>query len=105
MFFGTMMRLLAQQKHEVVKNNSHRFGVRHSQLAVSADILDSTAGIILDSAPARLTPDVASRQARLLPLYSFHRPFVSAEGLQNGLGLKMQTWGGFPNQMGNSVSF
>lgn len=65
-FFGTMLRMLAQQREQLLGRNkaSHMdLSSREREIALPADILDSTAGIILDSAPARLNADIASRQA------------------------------------------
>ena len=61
-FFGTMLRQLALHDE------------RTSSTAAPSHlgVLAATSGIIIDSAPSRLTPAVASRQARSLMLQLTH---------------------------------
>ena len=59
-----MLRKLAQQDEELYSKVLGRpCSMRDlgRQPEVALDILDATAGIILDSAPSRLTPDIAAR--------------------------------------------
>ncbi|EIE23814.1 hypothetical protein COCSUDRAFT_83689 [Coccomyxa subellipsoidea C-169] len=59
-----MLRKLAQQDEELYSKVLGRpCSMRDlgRQPEVPLDILDATAGIILDSAPSRLTPDIAAR--------------------------------------------
>jgi hypothetical protein len=57
-----MMRTLAKQDEELwqkISQKEQRLSMKQEH--VPPDLLDSTAGIIFDSAPARLNTDVASR--------------------------------------------
>lgn len=83
-FFGTMLRSLAAPALEAsaarrVPLSEARKGVdraastQHSGVLIPHDeecrplsVLDPVAGLILDSAPSRLTPDIAARHALLL---------------------------------------
>ncbi|KAK9905971.1 hypothetical protein WJX75_009885 [Coccomyxa subellipsoidea] len=63
-FFGTMLRTLAQQDEELFSKVLGRpcYAREMGRLSPAPlDILEGTAGIILDSAPSRLTPDIAAR--------------------------------------------
>ncbi|CAL8472211.1 g11753 [Coccomyxa elongata] len=61
-FFGTMLRTLAQQDEELFIKIVGRppLGARRPSPA-PLSLLEATAGIVLDSAPSRLTPDIAAR--------------------------------------------
>ena len=63
-----MLRLLALQDESIFQQIA-RYPQRARMLqaqkpVVPLSVLDPTQGIIIDSAPARLTPDIASRSAQ-----------------------------------------
>ncbi|CAL5220750.1 g2812 [Coccomyxa viridis] len=64
-FLGTMLRLLALQDESIfrqIARHPERLRMLEAKKpVVLLSVLDPTQGIILDSAPARLTPDIASR--------------------------------------------
>ena len=89
-FFGTMLRSLAASDFEgeasAVTHAAERVGtprfllastdkeecatLRRAENGVPLSVLNAVAGVILDSAPSRLTPDIAARRACLYSLYS-----------------------------------
>lgn len=65
-----MLRLLALQDESIfrqIARHPERLRMLEAKKpVVLLSVLDPTQGIILDSAPARLTPDIASRSAQRL---------------------------------------
>ena len=65
---GTMLRLLALQDENTfrqIAKHPERVRMRGERKSgVPLSMLDPTQGIILDSAPARLTPDIAARSGQ-----------------------------------------
>ena len=63
-----MLRLLALQDEntfrQIVKHPERVRMPKEQTAGVTLSVLDPTQGIILDSAPARLTPDIASRSGQ-----------------------------------------
>lgn len=66
-----MLRLLALQDEsmfrQVVKHPERGRLSKKGRAIVSLSVLDPIQGIVLDSAPARLTPDIASRYCQPSP--------------------------------------
>ena len=60
-FFGTMLRALAMQDPSMSSRVFTRMPQSPESSAAPLDMLNTTSGIIIDSAPSRLTPDIAAR--------------------------------------------
>ena len=57
-----------------------RATLRRAENGVPLSVLNMVAGVILDSAPSRLTPDIAARRACLFPPYSARNSWACREG-------------------------